>query len=59
MLSYWPGRGAQHAQLLYAGVKPVAVLMTDGYELYNGLARDHQLVYLGCWAHVSRGFIKA
>ncbi len=59
MFSYSPGRGAQHAQRLYAGVKPGTVLMTDGYELYNGIARDHQLVHLGCWAHVRRGFIKA
>ena len=33
--------------------------MSDGYELYNGIAHDHQLVHLGCWAHVRRGFIKA
>jgi transposase len=59
LFSYSPGRGAQHAQRLYAGVKPGAVLMTDGYELYNGIAHDHQLVHLGCWAHVRRGFIKA
>lgn len=59
MFSYSPGRGAQHAQRLYAGVKPGAVLMTDVYELYNGIAHDHQLVHLGCWAHVRRGFIKA
>lgn len=59
MFSYSPGRGAQHAQRLYAGVKPGVVLMTDGYELYNGIAHDHQLVHLGCWAHVRRGFIKA
>jgi transposase len=59
MFSYSPGRGAQHAHRLYAGVKPGTVLMTDGYELYNGIARDHQLVHLGCWAHVRRGFIKA
>lgn len=44
---------------LYAGVRPGAVLMTDGYELYNGIAHDHQLVHLGCWAYVRRGFIKA
>lgn len=59
MFSYSPGRGAQHAQRLYAGVSPGAALMTDGYELYNGIAREHQLVHLGCWAHVRRGFIKA
>ncbi|WP_233864683.1 IS66 family transposase [Paraburkholderia adhaesiva] len=59
MFSYSPGRGAQHAQRLYAGVLPGTALMTDGYELYNGIAHDHQLVHLGCWAHVRRGFIKA
>ena len=32
MFSYSPGRGAQHAQKLYAGVHPGTVLMTDGYE---------------------------
>ncbi|WP_415868427.1 IS66 family transposase, partial [Burkholderia ubonensis] len=51
MFSYSPGRGAQHAQKLYAGVQSGTVLMTDGYELSNGIAHDHQLVHLGCWAH--------
>ncbi len=32
MFSYSPGRGAQHAQKLYAGVQPGTVLMTDVYE---------------------------
>lgn len=59
LFAYSPGRGAEHAHELYAGVRPGAVLMTDGYELYNGIARAHQLVHLGCWAHVRRGFIKA
>jgi transposase len=59
MFSYSPGRGALHAQRLYAGVKSGAAFITDGYELYNGIAHDHQLVHLGCWAHVRRGFIKA
>lgn len=40
-------------------MQPGTVLITDGYELYNGIAHDHQLVHLGCWAHVRRGFIKA
>lgn len=59
LFSYLPGRGAHHARELYAGIKPGAVLMTDGYELYSGIAHGHQLVHLGCWAHVRRGFIKA
>ncbi|EEA00056.1 transposase IS66 [Burkholderia sp. H160] len=59
MFSYSPGPGAQHAQRIYAGTKPGGVLMSDGYELYNRIAHDHQLVHLGCWSHVGRGFIKA
>ncbi|WP_429500645.1 IS66 family transposase (plasmid) [Robbsia andropogonis] len=59
LFSYSPGRGAQHAQRLYAGVREGSILMTDGYELYNGIAREHQLVHLGCWSHVRRGFVKA
>ncbi|AOI68522.1 hypothetical protein WI73_02035 [Burkholderia ubonensis] len=59
MFSYSPGCGAQHAQKLNAGVQPGTVSMTAGYELYIGIAHDHQLVHLGCWAHVRRGFIKA
>lgn len=59
LFAYSPGRGAEHAQNLYSGVRSGAILMTDGYGLYNGIARAHQLVHLGCWAHVRRGFIKA
>ncbi len=59
LFAYSPGRGSEHGQKLYSGIRPGAALMTDGYELYNGIARGHQLVHLGCWAHVRRGFIKA
>lgn len=59
LFSYAPGRGAQHAQKLYAGVKTGAALMTDGYVLYDGIAASNQLVHLGCWSHARRLFIKA
>ncbi|QCX50771.1 IS66 family transposase [Ralstonia pseudosolanacearum] len=59
LFSYAPGRGAAHAHAIYAGIRPGTALITDGYELYNGLAIDNQLVHLGCWAHARRGFIKA
>ncbi|WP_197388922.1 IS66 family transposase, partial [Ralstonia pseudosolanacearum] len=59
LFSYAPGRGAAHAKAIYAGIRPGTALITDGYELYNGLANDNQLVHLGCWAHARRGFIKA
>lgn len=59
LFSYAPGRGAAHATAIYAGIRPGTALITDGYELYNGLAIENQLNHLGCWAHARRGFIKA
>jgi transposase len=32
---------------LYAGIRQGAVLMTDGYDVYNAVAGEHQLVHLG------------
>jgi len=51
LFTYAPGRGGKHADHLYAGIRSGAVLMTDGYELYNGIAHANQLVHLGCWSH--------
>jgi transposase len=59
LFAYTPGRGAQHARPLYADIRPGTVLMSDGYEVYNGIAREHDLVHLGCWAHARRLFIRA
>jgi transposase len=59
LFTYTPGRGYAHAQDLFAGVQPGTVLMTDGYEVYNGIAHGNQLVHLGCWTHTRRGFIQA
>jgi transposase len=59
LFTYTPGRGGKHAESLFAGIRPGTVLMSDGYELYNGIAHDYQLVHLGCWSHARRGFIKA
>lgn len=59
LFTYAPGRGAIHADTLYAGIRPGAALMTDGYELYNGIAASLDLVHLGCWSHARRMFIKA
>jgi hypothetical protein len=41
---------------LYAGIRPKAVLMTDGYDVYDSVAAEHDLVHLGCWAHCRRYF---
>jgi transposase len=59
LFTYTPGRGVQQGRPLFEGVRKGAVLMTDGYSLYDGIAHDHQLNHLGCWTHVRRGFVKA
>jgi len=59
LFSYAPGRGGQQAQSLYEGIKPGAVLMSDGYEVYNAIAATHGAVHLGCWAHARRYFVEA
>lgn len=59
LFTYAPGRGANHAHTLYAGIRPGSALMTDGYELYNGIAASLDLIHLGCWSHARRMFVKA
>ena len=59
LFAYAPGRGGVHAEKLYAGMRQGAVLMSDGYEVYNGIAAAHGLTHLGCWAHARRPFIEA
>jgi len=43
--SYTTSRGAQAAGALYAGMRQGAALMTDGYEVYEGVARAHGLTH--------------
>ncbi|VVE59315.1 transposase [Pandoraea iniqua] len=57
--TYTPGRGTKLGEKLFTGIRKGAVLMTDGYEPYNDIARRHELVHLGCWVHVRRYFVKA
>ena len=59
LFGYAPGRGGNHARDLYAGIKPGAVLITDGYEVYGGIAEASGLTHLGCWAHCRRYFVEA
>jgi len=59
LFTYAPGRGGGQAHSLYAGIKAGAVLMSDGYEVYNAIAAANGLTHLGCWAHARRYFIEA
>lgn len=59
LFAYAPGRGAVHAEKLYAGIRAGTALVTDGYEVYNGIAKAGGLTHLGCWVHARRPFIKA
>jgi transposase len=56
LFAYSPSRCAKTALALYAGIRPKAVLMTDGYDVYDSVAAEHDLVHLGCWAHCRRYF---
>lgn len=56
LFSYSPSRSATTAMGLYAGVRAGAVLMTDGYDVYDKIAQANGLVHLGCWAHCRRYF---
>jgi transposase len=59
VFTYQPSRSGASALALYAGAKPAAALVSDGYEVYNAVAKTHELVHLGCWAHVRRRFVEA
>jgi hypothetical protein len=59
LFGYAPGRGAKQAETLFAGIKPGGVLMSDGYEVYGGIAQIHGLTHLGCWAHARRYLVEA
>ncbi|MFA7293614.1 MAG: IS66 family transposase [Rhodocyclaceae bacterium] len=59
LFGYAPGRGASHAEALFAGIRPGGALMSDGYEVYGGIAEANGLTHLGCWAHCRRYFVEA
>lgn len=59
LFGYSPTKSAEQAQRRYAGIKPGAVLMSDGYETYNAIADTYGLVHLGCWVHARRYFVDA
>ena len=59
LFGYWPSRGTEAGLRLYAGAREGGVLMTDGYEPYNQIAKINKLVHLACWAHCRRYFHEA
>lgn len=59
LFGYAPSRSADAAMKMYAGLREGAVLMTDGYEIYDKIEKAHKLVHLGCWAHARRYMVDA
>jgi transposase len=59
LYSYTTGRGAQAGASVWAGMREGAVLMSDGYEVYEEIARSHRLTHLACWAHCRRYWMEA
>lgn len=59
LFAYSPSRGLDTARTLYAGMREGGVLMSDGYEPYNAIAKEHKLVHLACWTHCRRYFHEA
>ncbi len=51
---YDPSRGGTVPTRLLAGFE--GILLTDGYEAYDAVAKAHTLVHAGCWAHARRRF---
>jgi transposase len=54
LFDYAPSRSAETAKRLLLGYK--GILLTDGYEAYNNVAKAQSLVHAGCMAHARRYF---
>ena len=59
LYSYTTGRSTQAAAGVWAGMREGAVLMSDGYEVYDEIARSQRLTHLACWAHCRRYWMEA
>jgi len=57
LYDYDPGRGASVPKRLLAGFS--GYLQTDGYDGYNAVVAQNQLVHVGCMAHARRKFSEA
>tara|TARA_R110002073_G_scaffold333209_1_gene520423 strand:+ start:78 stop:1571 length:1494 start_codon:yes stop_codon:yes gene_type:complete len=54
---YSETRSAAEAAYMLDGFS--GALMTDGYGAYDALAKEQQIIQLGCWAHARRYFMDA
>ena len=54
---YDPSRSGEVPARLLQGYK--GYLMTDGYDGYNQLIRNEEIIHLACFAHVRRRFVDA
>jgi transposase len=57
LFHYSPTRETSVAELMLADFK--GTLMTDGYAVYDAVAKTNGLTHLGCWAHARRYFKEA
>ena len=59
LYSYAPGHHVEHGDVLWAGMREGAALMSDGGAVYDLIAKKNGLVHLGCWTHARRYFKEA
>ena len=59
IFDYQPGRGQECPKAVLREFS--GVLQTDGYQAYDGVARDAggRIELAGCWAHARRKFVEA
>ena len=57
LFHYSPTRETSVAELMLGGFS--GTLMTDGYSVYDAVAKSNDLTHLGCWAHARRYFKEA
>ncbi|WP_435274017.1 IS66 family transposase [Psychrobium sp. nBUS_13] len=57
LFHYSPTRESSVAELMLGDFK--GTLMTDGYAVYDAVAKINDLTHLGCWAHARRYFKEA
>lgn len=57
LFNYQPGRSEHAARQMLDGFK--GYLQTDGYNVYENIAKSKDVVHLCCWAHARREFERA